>query len=259
MSKRALVLVIVLGLLGVGAGAAAASAAVRRPTLGGVCADARTRALTIPRRATKKVPACPRGSTLYGFPTQSIAGEPGLAGQPGPAGLTGSQGSPGSPGSPGEIGATGPQGAAGIQGPVGATGPTGAAGPADVWTWSSGSTSGHYIEGADVALPAGDYAVTASAQAYNSGTSTKAGDYCALSRIVRTGVSTSDSEFARFYLGTVAAQNWDSGSVTTALRLTEPQSLRLLCYSSTLQWYAATLTATRVTSLHSSGALRTFP
>lgn len=257
MRKRAIVLVVALGLTGVGASAAVASAAARRPTLSAVCVNPTTQAITSVRKATRKVTACPRGSTIYGFPVQSVSGEPGL---PGPAGATGAAGPAGPQGGPGPTGAQGPAGATGATGATGAVGATGPAGPLDVWSWTTGNVShANYLEGADVALPAGDYTLAASVQVYNTKSAVTYGNYCALSRIVRSGAGTTDYEFDRMYMGAVGPFTWDSGSVTSPLRVTAGVSIRLLCYGSGLTWDFAKVTATKVGTLHSSGTVPTLP
>jgi hypothetical protein len=96
-------------------------------------------------------PAGPQGAT----------GATGAAGPQGPTGATGPQGEKGTTGA---SGATGPQGP---QGPQGPTGPTGPIGPSTVYRVSPSDVNLPGGGGAIVAslsLPAGAYAVTATAQ-----------------------------------------------------------------------------------------------
>jgi hypothetical protein len=111
-------------------------------------------------------PAGPRGET----------GATGATGSQGPTGATGPQGEKGdtgAPGSTGQQGPTGPTGTTGAQGPQGPTGPTGPTGPigpigpSTVYRVSPAEVNLPGGGGAIVAslsLPAGAYAVTATAQ-----------------------------------------------------------------------------------------------
>jgi hypothetical protein len=105
-------------------------------------------------------PAGPRGET----------GATGATGSQGPTGATGPQGEKGDTGAPGSTGLqgpTGPTGTTGAQGPQGPTGPTGPIGPSTVYRVSPADVNLPGGGGAIVAslsLPAGAYAVTATAQ-----------------------------------------------------------------------------------------------
>lgn len=120
-------------------------------------------------------PAGPIGPPGPGGP-QGPTGPGGAQGPPGPAGPAGSNGAPGAtgpagpPGPAGVNGAPGPTGPAGPAGADGAAGPTGARGPSDAFMNIGTDTALTHAEQvvAHLALPAGDYVVSASLRATNS-------------------------------------------------------------------------------------------
>jgi hypothetical protein len=97
-------------------------------------------------------------------------------GSTGPAGPPGSQGDKGDPGPTGLKGDTGPAGPKGEKGDTGATGPAGPTGPSDAYSIQGGSgmvVSADYAAPTAIAtlnLPAGRYAITATALVNNAGT-----------------------------------------------------------------------------------------
>ena len=98
---------------------------------------------------------------------EALRGQQGATGLVGPQGEKGATGATGATGPQGPQGLTGATGAAGAQGPQGPTGPTGPIGPSTVYRVSPADVNLQGGGGAIVAslsLPAGAYAVTATAQ-----------------------------------------------------------------------------------------------
>jgi hypothetical protein len=165
-------------------------------------------------------PAGPQGET----------GATGATGPQGATGATGPQGEKGATGTTGAIGPQGPQGltgATGAQGPQGPTGATGPIGPSTVYRVSPAEANlpgGGGAIAASLTLPAGAYAVTATAQLGHS-------------------ESTSQPVLCRVQLGSEPASQYAtllqpafSGNVYTvpltlsqAGQLTDPGTAQLIC------------------------------
>lgn len=164
-------------------------------------------------------------------------------------------------GKPGPAGVAGPAGPTGPQGPVGsagATGPAGPVGPSDAFGFSSSNIinfpedANRPIVLADVALPAGSYAVSAKALV-NNGAGNKATAKCWL----ELGATTIDNKDERFI--NLESDDASGGVANRAFfvlqgvgSLTQPDQARLMCSASTTQgnWSNQALTAVKVGAVH---------